>query len=49
MENTLDLCTYIYSVGYLFLLAFLFFREKLPAAERDLKENYNRQESRAPR
>lgn len=28
---------------------FCFNREKLPATERDLKENYDRQESRAPR
>lgn len=28
---------------------YFFNRERLPATERDLKENYDRQESRAPR
>lgn len=37
------------NVQFRFSLLCFFDRERLPATERDLKENYDRQESRAPR
>lgn len=42
-------CVYICSVVFADLFLFAFCRKKLPATERVLEENYNRQESRAAR